>query len=97
MFRHCVMMKFTDDATTEQREAARAGVETLPGLIPEIASYSVGFDAGLAEGNFHMAVVGDFASAEDYQVYATHPDHVRVITDLLRPVLAERAAVQYEF
>lgn len=96
MFRHCVMLRWTDDSTEEQRRAARDAVAELPSLIPEIRTYSVGFDAKLADTNFDMVVVGDFDDAGAYGVYANHPEHVRVLTDHLRPIAAERAAVQYE-
>lgn len=97
MFRHCVMMRFRDDATDEQKQAAVDHVATLRERIPEIVDYSVGFDAGLRDDNFDMAAVGDFATKADYEVYASHPFHLEVIQNHLAPILAERAAVQYEF
>lgn len=97
MFRHCVVFTFADDATPEQKEAALDAVAALPDHIPEIAAYSVGFDAGLREDNADMAAVGDFADQADYEVYAAHPEHVRVVQDLIRPILASRAAIQFEY
>ena len=97
MFRHCVMMKFTEDATPEKREAVRDAVSGLPAKIPEVVSYSIGFDAGLSGDNHHFVVVADFATQSGYEVYASHPDHVQVVTDTIKPVLAGRSAVQYEF
>ena len=39
----------------------------------------------------------DFATVEDYNVYATHPAHVEVITKLIKPILrpGSRTAVQF--
>ena len=96
MFRHCVMMKFRDDATAEQRQAAVDAIAELQAKIPEIVAYSVGLDAGVREDNFHLAAVIDFASKADYEVYATHPDHVEAIQQHLAPIMEARSAVQYE-
>ena len=95
MFRHCVLLKFADDATDEQKEAVRAGIAALPDLIPEIVNYTVGFNAGDRADNYDLAAVGDFADKAAYDVYAEHPDHVRLIQETIVPVIAGRTAVQF--
>jgi hypothetical protein len=96
MIRHCVMVKFRDEATPDQVADLIAALEALPQLVPEIRSYSVGPDAGLNDGNFDLVVVGDFDDVAGYRAYAANPDHVRVIETHLRPIVAQRTAVQYE-
>jgi hypothetical protein len=96
MFRHVVMLRWTPEATAEQRTAIRVALEALPGTIPEIAGYVVGEDAHVNEGNHDLVVVADFATVGDYLVYRDHPEHVAVIRELIRPILAARAAVQHE-
>jgi hypothetical protein len=68
----------------------------VSGAIPEIRRYAFGPDAGLAEGNFDFAVVADFEDADAYRVYAAHPAHTGLIAERIRPLIAERVAVQYE-
>ena len=92
--RHVVMFRFTPGTTAEQRARLAEELRRLPAVIPEIAAYSVGTDAGLVEGNWDFAVVGDFASPEDWQVYRDHPAHQAVIADHVRPLVSERAATQ---
>ena len=94
-FRHVVMMRFTPESTPAQRAAITEGLEKLPGLIPELRSYSIGSDARVNEGNFDMVVVADFDDVEGYLVYRDHPEHQAVIQQHIRPILAERAAVQH--
>ena len=96
MFRHVALFRFQSEATAEQREALIARLRALPAQIPELRAYHIGADAGLNPGNFEFAVVADFDDVSDYRIYADHPDHQVVITEYLRPILAERAAVQYE-
>jgi|TARA_B100001094_G_scaffold177776_1_gene171736 hypothetical protein len=91
-----VLLKFHPDTSEQNREAAAAGIRALPDFIPEISNYSVGFDAKLRDDNYDLAVVGDFANSEDYLVYASHPKHLEVISELLVPHLEGRSAVQYE-
>ena len=95
--RHCVLGAFTDEATDAQKEAMVQAMRTLPAKIPQICSLVVGLDAGLAPGNHGFAANVEFASAEDYQIYATHPEHVAVITNSIKPILkpGSRTAVQF--
>ena len=96
MFRHVVMLRWVAGATPEQREAVRSGLVGLPARIPEIRSYTVGTDARVNDGNFDLVVVADFDDVDGYLVYRDHPDHVAVISERIRPILADRAAVQHE-
>ena len=96
MFRHVVLLRWVADAAGEQRAAVESGIATLPSLIPEIRSYVFGADAHVNEGNFDLAIVADFDDFESYLVYRDHPDHVAVISERIRPILADRAAVQHE-
>ena len=97
MFRHVSLLRWTPEATAEQRAAVESGIATLPSLIPEIRSYVFGADAHVSEGNFDLAIVADFDDFDSYVVYRDHPDHVAVIAERIRPILAERSAVQHEF
>jgi hypothetical protein len=95
MFRHVVLLRLVPEATAEQRQAVLDGLATLPGQIPELRSYVFGPDAGISEGNFDLAVVAEVDDADAYRAYATHPAHLAVIAELIRPILAERVAVQF--
>jgi Stress responsive A/B Barrel Domain len=97
MFRHVVMLRWAETATADDHHAVRDALEALPPAIPEIRSYRVGVDAGLApEGNSDLVVVADFDDVAGYLVYRDHPAHQDVIVRLIRPILASRAAVQHE-
>jgi len=96
MVRHVVAFRFKEGVTPEDRESIAEGLRSLPGQIAEIRRYVFGPDLGLAEGNFDYVVVGDFDDEAAYQRYAAHDAHQALIRDSIRPVLAERVAVQYE-
>ncbi|MEU7881044.1 Dabb family protein [Microbispora bryophytorum] len=95
MFRHVVLLQWTEDATEEQRAEVARRLSGLPDAIPEVRSYRIGHDAGVNEDNYSFAVVADFDSPEDYVVYRDHPVHLAVVEECIAPILADRAAVQY--
>ncbi|HEY8043924.1 MAG TPA: Dabb family protein [Streptosporangiaceae bacterium] len=96
MFRHVVVFRFTPQTTQEQQEELARQLRTLPGAIEQIKAYHVGLDAGMNPGNYQFAVVADFDNVEDYLVYRDHPVHRDIIGKYVQPVVADRAAVQYE-
>lgn len=96
MIRHVVMFRFRDDADEAQRQAAHDAIATMPAATGVTESYATGPDLGLADGNFDFAVVGDFADQDAYLTYRDHPEHRRIVSDVIRPVIADRAAIQFE-
>ncbi|GGK81152.1 hypothetical protein Sme01_44340 [Sphaerisporangium melleum] len=97
MFRHVVLFTWVAGTTEEQKAEVEAGLKELPAAIPEIRAYHVGGDAGLDPGNYEFAIVADFDSVEDYLVYRDHPVHRAFIAEVIRPILANRVAVQHSF
>lgn len=92
--RHVVMFRWNDAADEAGRQAMADALAGLPAQIPEILDYGFGPDAGLAEGNWDYAIVADFADQASYEVYRDHPAHLAVIAERIRPLIAQRAAVQ---
>lgn len=93
--RHIVLIRFTDAATEEQIEAVSVGLDSLPGKIGQIRSYEHGRDAGVRPATWDYGLVAEFDSAEDFTSYLQHPDHRALVADLLDPISAERASVQF--
>ncbi len=94
-FRHVVTMRWTPDATEAQIQAVIDGLAGLPSVIPQIVRYQMGRDAGINDGNHDFVVVADFADIDGYLAYRDHPEHLSVLKERIRPILLERAAVQY--
>jgi hypothetical protein len=97
VFRHVVMVRLSEDMTDDQKEALRAGLLRLPEVIPDIRAYRFGDDVGLNEGNFDFVVTADFDDAAGYLTYRDHPDHRKLVAELLAPFVTKRAAVQFEW
>lgn len=92
--RHIVLFRFADGTTETQIAELAAGLGSLPDAIPEIESYQHGPDAGVNDTSWDYAVVGDFASTDDYLAYRDHPVHQHVIRTLVLPLVTDRASVQ---
>jgi hypothetical protein len=93
---HVVLLQLKKEATAEEKTAIIEGLRALPSQIPEIAAYRCGMDLGLDPAAQDIAIVGEFRSVADYQAYAKHPAHTRLIASKIKPLLATRAAVQFE-
>lgn len=95
VIRHMALFTWNPGTTAEQVAALCDGLAAIPSRIPEIRSYRFGSDLGLG-GNGQVAVVADFDDADGYRAYARHPDHQRVIAEMVAPIRADRLAVQIE-
>jgi hypothetical protein len=84
MIRHTVLVSF-DGVENALVDTVITELRALPGIIPEIQAYVVGRDLALRDDNATVMIAGDFANLDDYQVYSTHPEHVRVIEDHIKP------------
>lgn len=96
MIRHVVVFTWLAEATDEQKRYASDQIATLPSQMTGLRAYHYGPDADLAEGNADFAIVADFDSADDYLAYRTHPAHIAVIEQAIRPITKQRLAVQFE-
>lgn len=95
-FRHVALFIWAEGTTTGQQEEVAARLRELPGVIPGIREYSLGTNAGVNPGGYDFAVVADFAGRDAYLAYRDHPRHRAVIDQYITPIVARRAAIQYE-
>ena len=95
MLRHVVLLKWTPDATEEQKQAVASELGKLPGVIDAIRVYRFGPDAGINPANCDFAVVADFDDVDGYLAYRDHSVHRKVIDDTINPIVASRTAIQF--
>ena len=96
MFRHVVLFTWKDDATEEQKQALHDGLAKLPPAIDTIRAYKFGPDAGLNPANCDYVLVADFDDQAGYVTYRDHPVHRALVENYVSPIVASRAAVQFE-
>ncbi|MGH9274522.1 MAG: Dabb family protein [Acidimicrobiales bacterium] len=95
MIRHVAVFRWVDGTTADQVAAVADALRALPAEITSIRGYTVGADLQLGDGRWDFAVVAEFDDADGYQTYVDHPAHQAVATDLIAPIRADRAHVQF--
>lgn len=96
MIRHVVLLSWTPEASDAQKQQVSTELAALPGIVPGVRDYKFGPDARISEGSGDFAIVADFDDVADYAVYRDHPHHLKVLAEVVRPIIAQRSAVQFE-
>jgi hypothetical protein len=95
MLTHIVIWKYKPEADAEQRSEHVALLKRLPGIIPEIQSFSVGFDVLRLPRSYHTGLVAVFRDRAGLEAYTVHPDHIAV-ADFGRAISEHVASVDFE-
>ena len=95
MLHHVVTFKLKPDAPADQVDQIAAAITALTSTLPEVRSAAVGADLGLREGNASFAIAMQFDDVDGFKVYADHPEHIRIITELIGPWITERSPAQF--
>jgi hypothetical protein len=80
---------------TVATQRVKDAVCRLPEQIPGIRAFEVAQDLGLMEGNAQLVAIAEFDNGEAYLAYARNPFHQALVSEVLKPCLASRAAVEY--
>lgn len=93
-FTHIVTFKWRhgDVAAAEIADALR----TLASGLEGVRSYLCGPDAGVTPDAYDFAVVGAFDDAASFMAYRDHPEHRRILTEMILPNVETRTVVQIE-
>ncbi len=97
MIRHVVVFTWSAEADADRRRTTVEALRRLREDVGGMTSLDVAEDAGLSDGNAHTVLIADFPDVEAYRRYAQDPVHQAVIAEHVRPWLAGRSAVQYQF
>jgi DNA-binding Lrp family transcriptional regulator len=97
LIRHTVLFTWKDDATDTQLKRVPEELSRLPGVVPSLRAYAMGTDIRVNEGNWDFSVTADFDDLDGYLAYRDDPTHRAIIAEHIQPIIATRAAVQFEF
>ncbi len=100
MIRNVVLgrLRPSSDPTQAAADAAQldAGLEALAALgFPGLLSMHIGRDLGLREGGWSFAITNDWVDAEFYRAYDTDTEHNRLRREVIAPLCADIARVQF--
>ena len=99
MVNHIVMWKFKPEIEEakkpELKKAMNEQLSSLVGKVPGLLT--VDFVSNPISSSTHeIALFTTLEKAEDIKVYATHPDHVYVADNYVRPYVHQRACLDCE-
>ena len=100
MVKHVVMFKLINFPTPAEKQEKMVEIKTkLEALIDKIdvlRKINVGFNINPAE-TWDLILTTELDTLEDVSIYANHPDHAEIAKNLIGPVKADRACVDYEY
>lgn len=100
MINHVVQFKLKEYSSEQEKKNAITEIKNaLLGLqdkIAELKYIEVGTNYQLAAKSFDICLITHFESIADLEIYAAHPDHLKVV-DIVREHAIDRAAVDFEF
>jgi hypothetical protein len=95
MIMHVAVFTWRESTTSEEIAGVEAALSRMPALIPALKEYHFGSNLGLRPGTADFAVVAVLEQAE-LSDYLDHPEHQRVVREVISPLLATRTAIQVE-
>ena len=92
--RHVIAFKCADFSPATEAVLHEA-LSTLPSSIPALGAFHHGADMGLREpgSNMDYTITADFNDQAAYMAFSTHPAYLKVVREVIKPLLAPGAPV----
>ena len=87
MIYHAVYFKWKNDAPKEKINDAVRSLNSLKGIVPSILEIQVGENFSDRSGGYTHALISKFRSKEHLDQYQTHPEHQKVVTEKIKPIV----------
>jgi hypothetical protein len=94
MIVHIVMLKFKDENKDENILNVANGLKALIDLVPVLKFMEVGINFDESARAFDLSLYSKFATKEDLEIYALHPEHLKVV-ELIKATTLESKVVDY--
>lgn len=99
MVKHIILWQLKDEYSEEEKAGIRAGIrEGLTGLmgkIPGLESVHVRTEY-LDSSNADVMLDTSFSDEASLKAYQSHPEHVKVADEKVRPFVKNRICIDYE-
>ena len=93
---HTVLLKFIPNTSDEQIDKLTAGIVKLKNTIPGIEMISYGKNFSDRSSGFTHAVILTFRDVAALETFYAHPEHKKLINDLILPIKAALLVIDYE-
>lgn len=99
MIKHIILWQLKDELQGAEKEAVKAGIkdglEGLAGQIPGLIDIRVQTEC-LTSSNVDVMLYSTFVDEQALKTYASHPAHVNVADNQVRPFTKTRACMDFE-
>lgn len=99
MVKHIILWTLKEEYSDAEKETIKAdikaGLEGLSGKIPGLLDIKV-YTKGLPSSNVDLMLDSSFEDVTALNEYSTHPEHVAVADNKVRPFTAARNCLDYE-
>lgn len=99
MVKHIVMWKIQGINGLSKEEVAaniKSELEALNGQIEGLLNLEVGIDFLHSDSSYDVVLYSELESKEALDFYQSHPLHVQVATNTVKPAATSRIVVDYE-
>ena len=100
MVKHIILWTLNPALSEEEKDTVKAGIKAgLEGLVvqvPGLVEVKVHIDGRLPSSNADVMLDSTLDSEEALKGYATHPAHVAVANENVRPYTVQRSCLDFE-
>jgi hypothetical protein len=100
MIKHIILWTLNPELSETEKYTVKKnikqGLENLVGVVPGLVDVTVHIDGRLATSTADIMLDSTLESEEALKAYATHPAHVAVADDLVRPYAVLRSCLDFE-
>ena len=100
MVKHVILWTLNPELSEDEKKTVKAGIkEGLEGLVdkvPGLIDVKVNVDGRLESSNADVMLDSTLESEAALKAYATHPAHVAVADNKVRPYTVQRSCLDFE-
>ena len=100
MVKHVILWTLNPDLSEEEKRTVKAGIkgglEGLVGKVPGLIDAKVNVSGRLESSNADVMLDSTLESEAALNAYATHPEHVAVANNKVRPYTVQRTCLDFE-
>ena len=100
MVKHVILWTFNPYLSEDEKKTVKAGIkeglEGLVGKVPGLIDVKVNVDGRLESSNADVMLDSTLESEAALKAYATHPAHVAVADNKVRPYTVQRSCLDFE-
>ena len=97
MFEHIVLFKTKKGILQEQKQEIIDSLKELTTHIPQIISLTTGHNISDRNQGLDIGLKVTFQEVADFHIYRDHPQHQKILEEIIRPNIEDVIAVDYDY